>query len=533
MSEEDSGSTVQPIALGGSSSLRDLFVDVGRAHDVPPEILATLSFVETRLRFVTPSGHSESGDTVGMIGLSERDDHRSLELAASLAGLDPDDVRTDLAANLHAGAALLRHYADQVLTREPESLGDWLPVVAEWGGDVYARDVMQRIERGWRGLDSDHEFLIMTARPLSMPQGDGVGKNVYALGYPGATWNAADSSNYTNASRTAADIDSIVIHTTQGSYAGTISWFKNPASDVSAHYVVRSSDGQITQMVDDRDKAWHASCYNSRAIGIEHEGFVADPDTWYTEAMYTKSAALTAWLANKWGVAIDRSHIVGHYQVGCTTHTDPGPGWDWTHYMALVAAGGQPTFDAGYNDQFFPSQMESGEEVVVWFEFKNDSNVTWGLDETRLGTAEPMDRESPFFKDGNWLSPSRATGADHSNYSPGAVGRFTFVAKAPEVTEPTEFTEHFQLVQEGVAWFGPVVSATVRVVPVGWTDPPTDPTDPTDPTVPTDPTNPTDPTGPTDNSDMSGGCSTGSHGGDTGAALLLLGAFLVVRRRRD
>ena len=532
MSEEDSASTARPIALGGSSSLRDLFVDVGREHDVPPEILATLSFVETRLRFVTPSGHSESGDTAGMIGLSERDDHRSLELAASLAGLDPDDVRTDLAANLHAGAALLRHYADQLLTGEPQSLGDWLPVVAEWGGDAYARDVMERIDRGWRGLDSDHEFLIMTARPLSMPRGDGVGKDVYALvGYPGAIWNPADSSNYTNTNRTAADIDSIVIHTTQGSYAGTISWFKNPASDVSAHYVVRSADGEITQMVDDRDKAWHASCYNTRAIGIEHEGFVADPDTWYTEAMYTKSAALTAWLANKWGVAIDRSHIVGHYQVGCTTHTDPGPGWDWTHYMALVQAGGQPTFDASYSDQFFPSQMESGEEVVVWFEFKNDSNVTWGLDETRLGTAEPMDRESPFFKDGNWLSPSRATGADHSNYSPGAVGRFTFVAKAPEVDEPTEFTEHFQLVQEGVAWFGPVVSATVRVVPVGWTDPPTDPTDPTDPT--TDPVGPTDPTGPTDNSDMSGGCSTGGHGADTGAALLFLGALLVVRRRRD
>lgn len=37
-----------------------------------------------------------------------------------------------------------------------------------------------------------------------------------------------------------------MIHVTQGSYAGTISWFKDAAAQVSAHYVIRSSDGQIT-----------------------------------------------------------------------------------------------------------------------------------------------------------------------------------------------------------------------------------------------------------------------------------------------
>jgi hypothetical protein len=63
--------------------------------------------------------------------------------------------------------------------------------------------------------------------------------------------------------------------------------------------------------------------------------------------------------------------------------------------------------------------MTSGEEAVAYFEFVNDSTITWGLDETRLGTAEPMDRASAFFVDGNWLSPTRATGADHSNYAPG------------------------------------------------------------------------------------------------------------------
>src|SRR4029078_1230864 len=88
----------------------------------------------------------------------------------------------------------------------------------------------------------------------------GIGKASLAL-YAGALWSPAYSGNYQVASRGAAQINNIVIHTTQGSYSGTISWFKNAAANVSAHYVVRSSDGQITQMVDDKNIAWHDACF--------------------------------------------------------------------------------------------------------------------------------------------------------------------------------------------------------------------------------------------------------------------------------
>jgi hypothetical protein len=61
---------------------------------------------------------------------------------------------------------------------------------------------------------------------------------------------------------------------------------------VSSHYVVRSSDGQITQMVAEKDTAWHARSANPYSIGIEHEGYVDQP-SWFTDAMYRSSAALT------------------------------------------------------------------------------------------------------------------------------------------------------------------------------------------------------------------------------------------------
>jgi hypothetical protein len=79
------------------------------------------------------------------------------------------------------------------------------------------------------------------------------------------------------------------------------------------------------------------------SIGVEHEGFAAQGATWYTESLYESSAALVRHLAHEYGVPIDRAHIIGHDQVPgidpahvAGMHWDPGPYWDWEHYMALL-----------------------------------------------------------------------------------------------------------------------------------------------------------------------------------------------------
>lgn len=511
-------------SLGGESPLVDIFDDVARESGVPAEVLATLSYAETRLRFADTHLHEDHSGMPAAIGLMALSDEgaRDLHYAARLASLDPELVRTDARANVRAAAELLVDYAGP--SRSTRDVADWAPALAKYGGDEVAAEVMRHLRRGWRGNDADGYAVVCSARPEALRAGDGIGSETFELGYPGSIWNPAHSSNYTNSSRTAATIDSVVIHTTQGSYAGAISWFKNSSSNVSSQYVIRSSDGQITQMVDDTDTAWHASCYNSRSIGIEHEGFVADPDLWYTEAMYTESAKLTAWAAEQWGIPLDRAHIVAHAEVGCTTHTDPGSGWDWDHYMELVLSGGDAIFEASYADQDTPDQMVAGEERIVWFDFVNDSNVTWSLNDTRLGTMNPMDRESPFYVEGSWMGPNRATGADHSNYAPGDVGRFTFLIRAPEVEETTTFQEDFQLVQEGEAWFGPVVSMNITVTPANG-DPDRDP----DPDPDSDPDPDPDPDGAP--SKVRGGCSAGGGASSWWCAIIVGGALLSRRRR--
>ena len=152
---------------------------------------------------------------------------------------------------------------------------------------------------------------------------------------PPVIWYPAAPDNYTTISYTRT-LTYVVIHTVEGSAAGALSWFRNSSSDVSAHYVVGST-GTIWQGVADNNIAWHVGRMNGNAIGIEHEGYAYR--NYWTDAQYRASAALTRWLCLRYGIPMDRSHIVGHGELPYQTHTDPGPYFNWTYYMSLVRQG--------------------------------------------------------------------------------------------------------------------------------------------------------------------------------------------------
>jgi N-acetylmuramoyl-L-alanine amidase len=167
--------------------------------------------------------------------------------------------------------------------------------------------------------------------------------------YPPATWVPASSANYSLADRPHDyPIDMIVIHDTEGSFASAVSHFQNPSVQASAHYVV-SKTGLIDEMVLEHDIAWHAGNwdYNTRSIGIEHEGFAWTPGT-FTTVEYQTSAHLAASICSRWGVPMDRQHVIGHNEVpdpnhpglfgGADHHTDPGPYWNWTYYMGQASS---------------------------------------------------------------------------------------------------------------------------------------------------------------------------------------------------
>ncbi|MBC7274207.1 MAG: N-acetylmuramoyl-L-alanine amidase [Streptomyces sp.] len=181
----------------------------------------------------------------------------------------------------------------------------------------------------------------LAAVPYALLPGPQAGALAQAPDYPLAEWQPAHRSNYTLAKGTGTRRrpDLVIIHVTQATYTSTLGIFQNSRKDVSAHYVVRSGDGHVAQCVRESDIAWHAGNwdYNTRSIGIEHEGWVDRP-AFFTDSLYEASARLTAGICKRYGIPRDREHIIGHHQVPGTDHTDPGPLWDWTRYIRLVGA---------------------------------------------------------------------------------------------------------------------------------------------------------------------------------------------------
>ena len=162
--------------------------------------------------------------------------------------------------------------------------------------------------------------------------------------FGGARWVAASAANWRRADRPDDyGIDMVIIHVTQGGYDSAVKVFQDPAHGAAAHYIVRK-DGHVTQMIRELDVAFHAGNreYNERSIGIEHEGFVERASS-FTAAMYESSARLTAGICRRYGIPVDRKHIIGHVEVPGTDHTDPGRFWDWERYLRLVRQAGSGT----------------------------------------------------------------------------------------------------------------------------------------------------------------------------------------------
>lgn len=151
--------------------------------------------------------------------------------------------------------------------------------------------------------------------------------------YPPIEWIPAARANY-DVGRWSA-IGGIVIHTTDGPWTSAVNWFRNSRSRVSSHYIVKAWGGGIIQMVAESDTAYHARNANPWSIGIEHE-FAPRWGIYHTDAQYRASAQLVCAIARRYGIPIDRNHIVGHRELPDANHADPGPSWNWSYYMSLV-----------------------------------------------------------------------------------------------------------------------------------------------------------------------------------------------------
>lgn len=105
---------------------------------------------------------------------------------------------------------------------------------------------------------------------------------------------------------------------------------------VSSHFFIRR-DGEIIQFVPCSQRAWHAGTSNWKgcercndfSIGIELEGSDAHP---FSAEQYDQLAALTKALKAAYPI----EDIAGHSDIAPGRKTDPGPCFDWAHYLQLA-----------------------------------------------------------------------------------------------------------------------------------------------------------------------------------------------------
>ncbi len=370
--------------LHGSSDTQAVFERAARIAGVPEDVLLGVGYLSSRWsqhagvsstsggygvmhlteRAVTPSSSPAKGDSNR--GLPER--AGTLTVASDLTGFSADRLKSDHVANICGAAAVLASYQPSTTAQQPAA---WSKAVALYAGTdaekealQYTRMVFDVLRTGASEKTDTGDTVTIDARPQAVVDTQAV--ESAGLLEPGIDQADCPSTlsceiieaqyrktgpaptqyvNYDLADReNDLSIDYLVVHNTECTYDACIRLIKGeaePTRFVSWHYTIRSADGHVAQHVATRNVAAHAGNWylNMHSIGFEHEGFAAQPGAWYTEALYRSSAQLAKYLAARYDFELDRAHVVGHDQFGTSTFKwDPGPYWDWEHYMTLLGA---------------------------------------------------------------------------------------------------------------------------------------------------------------------------------------------------
>lgn len=155
-------------------------------------------------------------------------------------------------------------------------------------------------------------------------------------------------------SRGSAKVRAVVIHTTEGSFLGSLGWMLSPRSQVSAHYLVGAgSDAApgkpwtpVVRLVPEDEKSWTARSANPTTINYELAGYARRSRAdWLTRdrLQLETTAALVASDVLEYGIPIKLGYpgILGHVHLKDygfpNDHTDPGLGFPWDVFLAMVS----------------------------------------------------------------------------------------------------------------------------------------------------------------------------------------------------
>lgn len=154
-------------------------------------------------------------------------------------------------------------------------------------------------------------------------------------------------------SRGGAKVRAAVIHTAEGmSFDGVVGYLQRPGNSVSSHYVVAAEPSvpgakwaRVARMVPEDKAAWTARSANATTVNYELCGYARQTRREWLGPRRTQLVTVAALVANdiaEYRLPVKRGYpgILGHgdlTQAGFPqTHWDPGPGFPWDVFLAMV-----------------------------------------------------------------------------------------------------------------------------------------------------------------------------------------------------
>ncbi len=141
----------------------------------------------------------------------------------------------------------------------------------------------------------------------------------------------------------------VVLHyTAMSDAAAALDRLCDPRYEVSAHYLIGRC-GTLWQLVDERQRAWHAGAgnwagqgdINSRSIGIELDNAGDHP---FAARQMTVLETLLSQIMARWNIAPQA--VIGHSDMAPGRKQDPGRHFDWARLARQGLAVGQPKYTA-------------------------------------------------------------------------------------------------------------------------------------------------------------------------------------------
>lgn len=218
--------------------------------------------------------------------------------------------------------------------------------------------------------------------------------------------------------------EAVVWHITEGT--NSLGWLTSPASQASSNYLI-DRDGTIHELVPPTESAWangrvarpntanpliagwqrEGINFNQRTVSIEHEGFSSlGRGGALTAAQIESTAKLTAWLCCEFGIAPDRQHILGHFEIDdVDRHNCPGfatAEWDeWVGRVAALARGSTTDEPPGKSARLFEAYHQLPHWIVGDYKYEATADLT-GLDPHLPADAQCLVCEkSVLWTDGN------------------------------------------------------------------------------------------------------------------------------------